>query len=997
MSKLNTDLENLERLAKFPKGISTDPTQNMTPEQKAKWEDANEEYGDKFKKAEEDGMAELAALDLELAENSLPHVALDKSAASLIAMAKLANIDRSANQQVAKIILSQMGGQRRLVMMTGANTFVSHNNPPGVSFKFPNRHKPSKGGNYVKITLDEGLDLYDMEFKYLRGYKARTVKKFTSVYADQLSDLFVQQTGLYLRLASQQLDRLENKAATFETGSRIPDGWDPGHTVDDPDAVKDDEGSLIPDGSGNTARRAAPKVNVGPEGMFRHRWPLVYAHGEAEDRLGYDVISFDRPFAKGKFDAVFHDPDGKRHPALIFTWTTDWMPAGLMVLKSDRKSVAEAQREMDRGMDRLASTKEARSGLYGFTKRTQGDCEASVRKVQREAQKIAKRAYGKNEKVAEFLSAHARRADSLPAQILVAALSEMGPKVASEMRRTARLEELRAQRGVKSSSRGTSVADRLASTLTNKPVSLTKLASLPLFEGVPFAKLVQAAEKLGDAHFDGVNISKKAGKFPQVERELDEEFRRGAITRGEKSDLWLEIQKASNLNEAREVLTRHRRLHHRAAKKAGRNPILIESPRVMETLVGPIKFVSEGEENLYFTDGYGQMYYVKDPSSRDLKRYKRYMQAGKTASHGNKNKRYLEALAPQTKKRILKLVADHYGISSKEALEELIDPDAEALYEYLAPHRSFAMQVYRDMQSKRLASKAAFEQPYGVDHDQFNRDAAQMLRGVIEKVYQGGITSPSSRSNPEFVLKVQLFPEDESNWKVTPTPSRQQITQFVRLGKKHGLAYSKALPMERGWSALLFKLADPSTPRWPSRMASDKEARTYGLYGYSDKVANLGLAACADIRAAAGRIAYGLHSRRESKHAKITAFLDQHCKTAECKYSRLLAASYPEMSKTAGKKYRTKVDALEAAVADLTRQVKDQERKIKDLSDIASPIGSRAVNVWLRKDKQFLADRKSLLEEVKKELADEKKKETGKQASAQTPRTVQAWLEWADE
>lgn len=939
MSKLNTDLENLERLAKFPKGISTDPTQNMTPEQKAKWEEANEEYGDKFKKAEEDGMAELAALDLELAENSLPHVALDKSAASLIAMAKLANIDRSANQQVAKIILSQMGGQRRLVMMTGANTFVSHNNPPGVSFKFPNRHKPSKGGNYVKITLDEGLDLYDMEFKYLRGYKARTVKKFTSVYADQLSDLFVQQTGLYLRLASQQLDRLENKTATFETGSRIPDGWDPGHTVDDPDAVKDDEGSLIPDGSGNTARRAAPKVNVGPEGMFRHRWPLVYAHGEAEDRLGYDVISFDRPFAKGKFDAVFHDPDGKRHPALIFTWTTDWMPAGLMVLKSDRRSVAEAQREMDRGMDRLASTKEARSGLYGFTKRTQGDCEASVRKVQREAQKIAKRAYGKNEKVAEFLSAHARRADSLPAQILVAALSEMGPKVASEMRRTARLEELRAQRGVESSSRGTSVADRLASTLTNKPVSLTKLASLPLFEGVPFAKLVQAAEKLGDAHFDGVNIS----------------------------------------------------------KKAGRNPILIESPRVMETLVGPIKFVSEGEENLYFTDGYGQMYYVKDPSSRDLKRYKRYMQAGKTASHGNKNKRYLEALAPQTKKRILKLVADHYGISSKEALEELIDPDAEALYEYLAPHRSFAMQVYRDMQSKRLASKAAFEQPYGVDQDQFNRDAAQMLRGVVEKVYQGGITSPSSRSNPEFVLKVQLFPEDESNWKVTPAPSRQQITQFVRLGKKHGLVYSKALPMERGWSALVFALADPSTPRWPSRMASDKEARTYGLYGYSDKVANLGLAACADIRAAAGRIAYGLHSRRESKHAKITAFLDQHCKTAECKYSRLLAASYPEMSKTAGKKYRTKVDALEAAVADLTRQVKDQERKIKDLSDIASPIGSRAVNVWLRKDKQFLADRKSLLEEVKKELADEKKKETGKQASAQTPRTVQAWLEWADE
>jgi hypothetical protein len=100
---------------------------------------------------------------------------------------------------VASTILSQMGGQRRLVMMIGANTFVRYNTPPGVSFKYPNRHKPSKGGNFVKLTFNEGLDLYDMEFKYLRGYKARTVKTYSGVYADQLVEIFERQTGLYLR------------------------------------------------------------------------------------------------------------------------------------------------------------------------------------------------------------------------------------------------------------------------------------------------------------------------------------------------------------------------------------------------------------------------------------------------------------------------------------------------------------------------------------------------------------------------------------------------------------------------------------------------------------------------------------------------------------------------------------------------------------------------------------------------------------------------------
>jgi len=73
----------------------------------------------------------------------------------------------------------------------------------------------------------------------------------------------------------------------------------------------------------------------------------------------------------------------------------------------------------------------APTGLYGFTRKTQQDVEASVRKVNRRAGKIAKAVWRQDEHVAAFLTAHAKRARSAPARILVTALKEVGPRVAS--------------------------------------------------------------------------------------------------------------------------------------------------------------------------------------------------------------------------------------------------------------------------------------------------------------------------------------------------------------------------------------------------------------------------------------------------------------------------------------------------------------------------------------------------------------------------------------
>lgn len=73
----------------------------------------------------------------------------------------------------------------------------------------------------------------------------------------------------------------------------------------------------------------------------------------------------------------------------------------------------------------------APGGLYGFTKRTQQDCEASIRKFSRKVSKIAKRLYAKDPESATFLAVHAKRAKSNSARVLMAAMKELGPKFAS--------------------------------------------------------------------------------------------------------------------------------------------------------------------------------------------------------------------------------------------------------------------------------------------------------------------------------------------------------------------------------------------------------------------------------------------------------------------------------------------------------------------------------------------------------------------------------------
>jgi hypothetical protein len=84
-------------------------------------------------------------------------------------------------------------------------------------------------------------------------------------------------------------------------------------------------------------------------------------------------------------------------------------------------------------VEKAARRVEAASGLYGYTKRTQHDVEASIRKAQVQAAKIASFLVEKDDQSIPFLKAHAKRARSTSARLLLAAMKSMGPKVAAKV------------------------------------------------------------------------------------------------------------------------------------------------------------------------------------------------------------------------------------------------------------------------------------------------------------------------------------------------------------------------------------------------------------------------------------------------------------------------------------------------------------------------------------------------------------------------------------
>ena len=101
------------------------------------------------------------------------------------------------SQEIAKVILSQWGGNKFITMTGARNLFSLTEQLGGLSFKLPKFSGVEI--NYVKILLN-GSDLYDVEFGRIYGNKYTVLNTYSDIYCDQLRELFETETGLATHL-----------------------------------------------------------------------------------------------------------------------------------------------------------------------------------------------------------------------------------------------------------------------------------------------------------------------------------------------------------------------------------------------------------------------------------------------------------------------------------------------------------------------------------------------------------------------------------------------------------------------------------------------------------------------------------------------------------------------------------------------------------------------------------------------------------------------------
>ncbi len=93
------------------------------------------------------------------------------------------------------------------------------------------------------------------------------------------------------------------------------------------------------------------------------------------------------------------------------------------------------------------------------------------------------------------------------------------------------------------------------------------------------------------------------------------------------------------------------------------------------------------------TTDWGTTYVENRVNRSDKNRTKKFAKGGVV------NGEYLASISEEKKNKILRNIANHYGVSLSEAEEEVKDADAEMLYEYIT-NESLRMEVYKDLKNK---------------------------------------------------------------------------------------------------------------------------------------------------------------------------------------------------------------------------------------------------------------------------------------------------------
>lgn len=102
------------------------------------------------------------------------------------------------NNEIIQTMLHQLGGHKFFVM-TGSKPQYKKIQciDPLIALKL--KRNISKA-NYLLISYIVSADLYTMEFIRMTENKRDVIAEFTSVYGDQLQDIFTSKTGLIINL-----------------------------------------------------------------------------------------------------------------------------------------------------------------------------------------------------------------------------------------------------------------------------------------------------------------------------------------------------------------------------------------------------------------------------------------------------------------------------------------------------------------------------------------------------------------------------------------------------------------------------------------------------------------------------------------------------------------------------------------------------------------------------------------------------------------------------
>lgn len=101
---------------------------------------------------------------------------------------------------ITSTILSQLGGQKFIVMTGSKNFGFSENKKGNAQLSFHLSRNKAKA-QFCTIELT-GMDLYNMSFTKLnkKTFELETVKEATGFYHDNLQEVFTRVTGLYTSL-----------------------------------------------------------------------------------------------------------------------------------------------------------------------------------------------------------------------------------------------------------------------------------------------------------------------------------------------------------------------------------------------------------------------------------------------------------------------------------------------------------------------------------------------------------------------------------------------------------------------------------------------------------------------------------------------------------------------------------------------------------------------------------------------------------------------------